>query len=285
MPRPRRNRDPEAIDRIAAANIDHQALAEAHQALDINNQRLAELQDRYGPSLVYSYDLYVARGRDLVLATGVNMVELGLILIGIKEREEHGQFYAALDKIGIAHRFARKCMQAAAKFGPDAQRRQLAAHVGSAKMLELLTEDDDELAELAEGGTLAGMTLDEVDKMTARELRDALRKERQKRADERTKFDRLADDKNRTIDDLKWRLADRESQPEAERIKQRLLDIDRLVLDHMTAANELYEAIDAAHRDYQDRNAVMPDDEHERLAQAAAHAVTVLQRFSAITEI
>lgn len=45
------------------------------------------------------------------------------------------------------------------------------AHLGKAKLFELMTEDDEELAELADGGTVAGLTLDDVDRMSVRELR------------------------------------------------------------------------------------------------------------------
>ncbi len=40
-----------------------------------------------------------------------------------------------------------------------------------------MLEDDEDLAELAEGGTIAGLTLDDVDQMSVRELRAALRKD------------------------------------------------------------------------------------------------------------
>ncbi|BAN95448.1 hypothetical protein E05_06820 [Plautia stali symbiont] len=49
------------------------------------------------------------------------------------------------------------------------------ASLGKAKLFELMTEDDEDLAELAEGGTIAGLTLDEVDRMSVRELRAKLR--------------------------------------------------------------------------------------------------------------
>ena len=44
---------------------------------------------------------------------------------------------------------------------------------------ELALMDDDDLAELREGGTVAGHTLDDIQRMSPSELRAALRKERQ----------------------------------------------------------------------------------------------------------
>ncbi|MDR5613701.1 MAG: hypothetical protein RAM38_04910, partial [Arsenophonus sp.] len=55
------------------------------------------------------------------------------------------------------------------------EKRKSLAVLGKTKLFELMTEDDDDLAELAEGGTIAGLTLDEVDRMSVRELRAKLR--------------------------------------------------------------------------------------------------------------
>ncbi|HGJ5882126.1 helix-turn-helix domain-containing protein, partial [Arsenophonus sp.] len=49
--------------------------------------------------------------------------------------------------------------------------------LGRSKLYELMFEDDEDLIQLAEGGTIAGLTLDEVDRMSVRELRAALRKD------------------------------------------------------------------------------------------------------------
>ncbi len=47
--------------------------------------------------------------------------------------------------------------------------------LGKSKLLELLVEEDVTLVGLAEGEEVDGMTLDDVDRMTVRELRIALR--------------------------------------------------------------------------------------------------------------
>jgi replicative DNA helicase len=54
----------------------------------------------------------------------------------------------------------------------------LATHLNKAKLFELMAEDDASLIELAEGGTIAGLTLDDIEKMTRNELRAALRESR-----------------------------------------------------------------------------------------------------------
>jgi len=47
--------------------------------------------------------------------------------------------------------------------------------LGKSKLLALMTQETEVLAEFADGGTIAGLTLDDVDRMTNRELKAALR--------------------------------------------------------------------------------------------------------------
>ncbi|MDD0274494.1 DUF3102 domain-containing protein, partial [Shigella flexneri] len=51
--------------------------------------------------------------------------------------------------------------------------------LGKSKLLELLVEDDDTFLELAEGSEVNGNTFDDVDRMTIKELRVALRESRE----------------------------------------------------------------------------------------------------------
>ncbi|HGJ5864727.1 MAG TPA: hypothetical protein ACHBX2_11440, partial [Arsenophonus nasoniae] len=72
------------------------------------------------------------------------------------------------------------------------------ATLGKTKLFELMTEDDEDLAELAEGGTIAGLTLDEVDRMSVRELKAKLRETRDSLEASR----RLANEKDQKINEL-----------------------------------------------------------------------------------
>lgn len=65
-----------------------------------------------------------------------------------------------------------------------------------------MTEDDESLAELADGGTVAGLKLDDVDRMSCRELRQALREARETSAAQQ----RVLADKNEKIDSLSTKL-------------------------------------------------------------------------------
>lgn len=113
---------------------------------------------------------------------------LGGLLLVRKELTPYGEWLPTLEKLIIAKRTAERFMGAALKIS---QNRHLAEVVSRgldsyAKLLELLTMDDDEAGRLLDGESVRGVTLDDVDRMTASELRAALRQERL-RSDEKDK--------------------------------------------------------------------------------------------------
>ena len=75
--------------------------------------------------------------------------------------------------------------------------------LGKSKLLELLVEEDVTLTGLADGEEVNGMTLDDVDRMTVRELRLALREAK----DTAAAKDQVIGDKSKKIDELAEKLA------------------------------------------------------------------------------
>lgn len=129
------------------------------------------------------------------------MLEAGKRLLVMREHEPHGEFMQIVEQqMGMDPRVARRMMQAAAKYMSPAlaATRDALTDLGKSKLYELMLEDDDDLAALTEGGSVAGLTLDEIDTMSTRELRKALR---EARADATAKDDVIAD-KNKKLDDL-----------------------------------------------------------------------------------
>lgn len=247
MARPSRSRTPEETDALAHAGIDTAALDASAQALDTVSAHAALIDERFGVDLDYSLDVYVSRLRNLMSETGARLVEMGLMLIQIREREAHGQFTAALERTGIAPRFAQRCMQAAAKFGTDARSKQLAAQFGSAKVLELLSEDDDDIEQLANGGTLAGFTADEIDAMSTRELRAALRKERSEREQEKSADEEIIAKKDERIHKLMRERRVSGKSPAAEQAKPLLGEMDEVSVElgqNLTDLRALIERIE-----------------------------------------
>lgn len=100
------------------------------------------------------------------------ILETGKRLLVLKEMTPHGEFQQRVEMLGFTDRTARRFMQAAAKTAKSANLAVLSTQVknGSA-FLELVTHDDDTLKSIAE--------MDDIDRMSASELRAAVRQAQQ----------------------------------------------------------------------------------------------------------
>ncbi|WP_347279263.1 DUF3102 domain-containing protein [Plasticicumulans sp.] len=184
-------------DRIREAEFRRQQLARA--------AALGEIDTTYGDTQPYDRGRLVSEVRWYLAQTAAAALEAGRRLILLKEHEAHGDWLAVLEDLQLAPRTAQRLMQSVARLleGP---RRALAERLTQTKLLELLIEDDDALDALATGGTVAGVTLDAIDRMSARELRSALRTQQRDRRETQETTDRLLADKNKKIDDLHGKL-------------------------------------------------------------------------------
>lgn len=103
-------------------------------------------------------------------------LELGKRLLILKELTQQGEFVQRCELLGFHKRMAQRFMQAAFKFSKSDNLSLLTERIGSqSKLLELVTMDDDDIQQLANGETVRGLSLDEIDTMTASQLKAALR--------------------------------------------------------------------------------------------------------------
>lgn len=105
------------------------------------------------------------------------ILNMGKLLVQLKENEPHGNWTESLRRIGLDDRLAQRMMKAAVKFSNAALTPVLIEAAGNkTKLFELLVLDDEDMKELGEGGTVAGIQLDDIARMSTTELRAALRK-------------------------------------------------------------------------------------------------------------
>jgi hypothetical protein len=102
-------------------------------------------------------------------------LELGKRLLVLKELTPHGEFEQRIELLGISRQMGNKFMAATLRFSKGSAPSLLKAAGNQSKLLELLTLDDGEIAALEAGESARGITLDEIDTMSMRELRAALR--------------------------------------------------------------------------------------------------------------
>ena len=160
------------------ANI--QAMADASNALAVTADQTTH--NAAALALQFGYDGSLSIGsledeiRFYQRRTIEACLELGKRLLLLKELTPHGEFNPRLELLGINCRMAQKFMSATLKFSKVNSSSLLKASGTQTKLLELVILDDDELADLENGATVRGLTLDAIETMSVSELKKALRK-------------------------------------------------------------------------------------------------------------
>ncbi|HHU2698434.1 TPA: DUF3102 domain-containing protein [Escherichia coli] len=174
-------------------------------SLNAMSEHRLEIMQQFGDGLPYERDRIVHETRFYMAQSAEAMLEAGKRLVILKENEPHGDFIDIVEsQLSLSKRTAQVMMQASLKYlSPKLEpKAQAVALLGKTKLFELMTEDDEDLVELADGGTIAGMSLDDIDRMTSRELKAALREARETNAAQQ----RVLADKNEKIDSLSTKL-------------------------------------------------------------------------------
>ena len=178
---------------------EQQSAQEAEVALA---KRIRAADAAFGAGAEYDRDRVTAEVRHHLGQGALAILEAGRRLCWLRDREPHGEWLPLLERIGISRSMASRMIQASRRFA-DGPNRQLVADLGSAtKTYELMLLDDEDLDELREGGTVAGLTLDDVDRMAPSELRAALRAERKERRDRADAQGKVAAARQRRIAEL-----------------------------------------------------------------------------------
>lgn len=186
-----------------------QAAAASHELATLNNE--IDRATRQAAALV-GYSLpgdstdpdLIQRDIAINMRRSVEAVlEMGRGLMVLKAACAHGEFRSRLDVLGIDVTVAKKLMASARKFSNGATSHHLLkAAASQSKVFELLVLDDEQIEELELTGQTGELTLDDVATMSVKELRGALRKERQTNEAIR----RVSADKDNKINDLSEQL-------------------------------------------------------------------------------
>ncbi len=172
------------LDIQVPAPIDNPNYALAHAAMQDaeveRQQRLTTLATTLG----YTGSLHGEALLDGALAAkrrvGEAVLEFGAYLLLLKEGCAHGEFGPVLDQLGLEQRTARTYMAVTRRLANRPTSAVLDS-LGFSKAAELLTLDDDQIDELAEAGATGELALDDVARMSVKELRAAVRKERKEK--------------------------------------------------------------------------------------------------------
>jgi hypothetical protein len=162
-------------------------------AVDQMREDMVTADERYGDGMVYEIDRIENEIRFWQEQAGTALLEMGKRLIRIKAHEGHGKFLESLDRLGMAPRVAQYTMLAARKFSNA----NSGSHLDATKLRVLSVLEEEDIKTLESGGEVRGMTLDDIDRMSTRELRHNLREKdaKLKAEQEARKHDRDIQDK------------------------------------------------------------------------------------------
>ena len=179
--------------------VNEAAVLDAAQAATTYGTNLAKVLEQFGDGLPYDRARYIDKARYHMSRSVEEALEVGRCLLVMKEAEPHGEWEQCIGSIGMAPRTAQAMMQATLRFSKAPSTALLLESVKSkTKLFDLMVLDDEQITELCDGGSIAGLTLDDVDRMPVSQLRAALREAKQAGESK----DKLLDDKNRKIDEL-----------------------------------------------------------------------------------
>ena len=127
--------------------------------------------------------------RDAIRRIGMGIFELGGYLLLIKEGSAHGEFAQVLERLEINQSSSNKYMAITRRFANSPLTANL-EKLGVTKMVELLPLDDDQVDDLVEEGQTGELALDDVGRMSVKELRAAVRRERAEGAKQKGRAER-----------------------------------------------------------------------------------------------
>ena len=219
---------PEALKKERRGRKPKETISEDAQAMDLVAAKAkeaelstAEVDKAYLPEgETYNLHITMERARFYKGQVADSLIELGKQLILLKHHEPHGQFLAALEALGMAARSAQYAISAAQRFSNT----HTCAYLGNAKIRALSVLDDDSIKALEDGGLVEGVgTLDDIERMTVKELKTALREEKKKRKEEREAQEAAISQKEKKLNELEMELRYREP-PTKEQLAQAALD-------------------------------------------------------------
>lgn len=165
------------------APLDEAALqvASAQQA-----ERMQAVMAQFGDGLPYDQERLIHETQFYMQQSAEAMLQAGRRLVVLKEATPHGEFADVVQvRLGLNIRAAQRMMQAAVKFSnPKLANASTSTHLiqaagSKSKLFELMTLEDSDLEALAEGGTVANLVLDDIERMGISELRAALREQKE----------------------------------------------------------------------------------------------------------
>lgn len=250
------------------------------------DRRVALIDERFGDGQPYDRTRLEVEVKAHMQNASEAFLQAGRRLIQIKEHEGHGDFLPSLERIGIGVDVAQKMMFTVRKI-QDTQLANADAlrHLLPSKLYEIALLDQDQIEELGETGATGFITLDEIQRMTTREAKAALREERRKHKDELAALEQVVKKKNELINKQELQISLRPEPSQKEKNEARL---KQLGMEFVAECNRLQTAMRQM-RDILDAAARLPEVENIRLQKLSVEIITygteaVIAEWEGLTE-
>ncbi|HDS1834898.1 hypothetical protein I5U40_10380 [Stenotrophomonas maltophilia] len=202
-------------------DLDADKLADRSQELVTLGEHQSEVVDQFGDGLPWHPDHYENAIRGELRRGCEAFLRAGRYLVVAREYAAHGEWQGMLDRLGLGPDTAQRMVLAARRMAqiPNtaAPRHLIDAAKNTTKLVELLSLPEEQFVELATTGETAELTLDDVERMTYRELRAAIREARADLDAKDQRITKLSDDLNKAEEKTakaqkKWKKATPDEQ-------------------------------------------------------------------------
>ena len=265
-------RKPNVLPEVSRPDINHEQIAADHAKLNELAAMNTEAMERAGDmatTIGYEGALTVGALEDEIRfyqrQTAEACFELGKRLLVLKELTPYGGFKQRLELLGIEYRSAARFMAVSRKFANVTTSPLLQVVETQSKLLELLVLDDGEIESLADGESVRGVSLDDIETMSVRELKAALR---EKQANEAA-TDKVMADLQDSNTKLKKKLAGKQIEPN-EMWSEAMRLLSAQTVAHKTSIVEYVTALDVIRERVMEQVA---EPGHEAALEAARAAI------------
>jgi len=209
-------------------------------AMDKYKVDIDTAEQLYGDGMPYEKDRIENEIKFYMAQTAQSLFESGKRYLRIKAHEDDCSFEDTIKRIGVPHSSAYYAMAVVIKFGPVVQ---TFGQLGTSKLQVLTVFEEEDIKSYVSGGPLGSIPHDDVEKMSVRDLKAAIREERKKRKDDIASREKVISEKEDKINEMDKRLRGQEPPTQEqlaavslEPLKKKLFEQVLLVQFHLDEA-------------------------------------------------
>lgn len=213
----------------------------AAQAMDLVQQEETEkaalaikFDGMFGSNLPYERTRIMTEIVTLTSIADKSIVEAGKRLLVLKAHEDHGSWLATLEQMQLSPRYVQRAMSTAKAFG----KYDNLSHLSQSQFQAISFFSEEEKQDLNDGKDVLGLDVDDISKMTRKEIEAALRKEKSEREKERDAQEEVIAAKNNKLDEMERALRYQQPPTKAQLAQVEIDEIAKKFFLQISSASE-----------------------------------------------